>query len=166
MTIIFSAIIRECFPKSILLGSVENPVKITEKCDPVNVESDGSIAACICTTDFCNNVEDHQIELSVNDDTLTDLEDHHEQVIDEIDINVDNVETTTVVVSTSTSTAAPKFSRIICHQCGSLFSNKNSDCEVFDENDKSQQGFCDPGEACLWYSWQKTKEQNKIRDSI
>ena len=140
-------------------------MKITESCDPVNVESDGSIAACICTEDFCNDV-DHQIELD-HDDTPTTLNDDQEQVIDEIDINVDNsIETTTVVVSTSTSTAAPKFSRIICHQCGSLFSNKNSDCEVFDENDKGQQGFCDPGEACLWYSWQKTKEQNKIRDSF
>ena len=55
-------------------------MKITEKCDPVNVESDGSIAACICTTDFCNEVVDHQIELD-NGDTPTTLDHHHEQAL-------------------------------------------------------------------------------------
>jgi hypothetical protein len=35
-----SAVIRECFPTSILLGSIEAPVEPTEQCSPVPVESD------------------------------------------------------------------------------------------------------------------------------
>ena len=35
-----SAVIRECFPTSILLGSVESPVEPTPFCAPKPVESD------------------------------------------------------------------------------------------------------------------------------
>ena len=144
---IVSAIIRECFPESILLGSVEKPLKITEQCNPVNIESDGSIAACICTNDYCNDAD---FTLAPVPDEDNDKNEHNDdEVIDEIDITPNEPETTSVV-STSTSTAAPRFNKIICHQCGSLFSNKNSNCDVFDDTDKSQQGFCEPGEACLW----------------
>ena len=45
-----------------------------------------------------------------------------------------------------------------CHQCGRLFSRDgNSGCTEFDEYDSSQQGYCKEGEACLWYSWQKSR---------
>merc|ERR1719320_1805672 len=45
-----------------------------------------------------------------------------------------------------------------CHQCGRLFSRDgNSACTEFDEYDDSQQGYCKEGEACLWYSWQKSR---------
>ena len=42
---------------------------------------------------------------------------------------------------------------MICHQCGSLFSDTNPECSEFDEADPRQQGECGPGEACLFYSW-------------
>jgi len=49
-------------------------------------------------------------------------------------------------------------SRVKCHQCGRLFSRDgNSACTEFDEYDSSQQGYCKEGEACLWYSWQKSR---------
>ena len=45
-----------------------------------------------------------------------------------------------------------------CHQCGSLFSNEgNPSCERFDRNDPSQAGECAAGEACLWYSWERSR---------
>ena len=69
-----TAVIRECFPTSVLLGSIERPVEpqvtmvitmmlvimtnhgsncnVQATCSPVSVESD-TIKACICTTDFC-----------------------------------------------------------------------------------------------------------------
>ena len=53
MLILFLAVIRECFPTSILLGSIENPVDPTPVCSPEPVESD-TILACICTSDLCN----------------------------------------------------------------------------------------------------------------
>ena len=93
--------IRECFPESILLGSVENPLKITEDCQPINIEADGSIAACICTTDLCNDADHH---LDDDDDDENDFEEK-EEVIDEIDITP-NI-TTTELISTSTSTGTP-----------------------------------------------------------
>ena len=30
-------------------------------------------------------------------------------------------------------------------------------CFQLDENDPSQQHLCEAGEACLWYSWQKSE---------
>ena len=62
--------------------------------------------------------------------------------------------------STSTPTRSnPK--RVLCHQCGSLFSGSkgNADCEIFDNIEPSQRKYCDPGEACLWYSWQKSANE-------
>ena len=49
--------IRECYPESVLLGSVDHPVEISQTCSPVTVETDGTIAACICREDFCNGIE-------------------------------------------------------------------------------------------------------------
>ena len=125
-------------------------MEVREDCDPVNVERDGTIAACICTTDFCNGI-DYTLAPNTSARNISSVP---EEVLDEIDITVKEIEETSTI---STSTVKAPFSQVICHQCGSLFSNQNSDCEVFDENDPSQEGFCQPGEACLWYSWQKTK---------
>ena len=156
-----TSIIRECFSKSILLGSQAAPVEISESCEPRSVDSGGSIWACICTEDLCNDLQNYQLSApdKDSDTALSDPPQNHEEVIDEA-VKIES-ETTTAAVAISTSTAKPKFNKIICHQCGSLFSGKNSDCSVFDKNNKTQQGFCEPGEACLWYSWQKTKEYHK-----
>ena len=52
-----------------------------------------------------------------------------------------------------------------CHTCGSLFSGGNPNCEEFDASDPTQQDFCKVGEACLWYSWQKSDtETSQIRE--
>ena len=117
--------VRECFPESVLLGSVDHPVEITETCNPVSIESDGSIKACICRQDFCNGLDE-----SLSPPGLVTRPDS-QQVLAEIDI--ESPEDGVVV-----STEAPESSRLMCHQCGSLFSNKNSDCQIFDETDKTQ----------------------------
>lgn len=149
-----TSIIRECFSKSILLGSQAAPVEIGESCEPRSVDSGGSIWACICTEDLCNDPLDYQLGAPDKD---SDPPHNHEEVIDK-EVKIESETNTTTA---SISTTKPKFNKIICHQCGSLFSGKNSDCSVFDKNNKTQQGFCEPGEACLWYSWQKTKEYHK-----
>ncbi len=54
----------------------------------------------------------------------------------------------------------------MCHQCGSLFSGDagNPACLRFDPSDQAQKGRCKPGEACLWYAWQKSDtEVSEIR---
>lgn len=76
---------------------------------------------------------------------------YQEEVVDEIAITGhDDLEEETTTEAGSR--------RVICHQCGSLFSDTNPECSEFDEADPRQQGVCGPGEACLWYSWQKTEE--------
>ena len=153
-----TAIIRECFSRSILLGSQEDPVQITESCEPRSVDSEGSIWACICTSDLCNGLSDYQLTPPDTDDSDTALWDppqNQKEVVDKA------VKIGTTTATAFVSTAKPKFNKIICHQCGSLFSGKNSDCSVFDPNNRTQEGFCEAGEACLWYSWQKTKECHK-----
>ena len=153
-----TSIIRECFSKSILLGSQAAPVEIIESCEPRSVDSGGSIWACICTEDLCNDPLDYQLSApdKDSDTALGDPPQNHEEVIDK-EVKIESETNTTTAISTT----KPKFNKIICHQCGSLFSGKNSDCSVFNKNNKTQQGFCEPGEACLWYSWQKTKEYHK-----
>ena len=51
---------------------------------------------------------------------------------------------------------------VLCHTCGSLFSGGNPDCEVFDAGDPTQENFCKKGEACLWYSWQKSDTETSV----
>ena len=41
---------------------------------------------------------------------------------------------------------------VLCHQCGTLFSNGNRDCDEFNPSEPSQQDYCKRGEACLWYA--------------
>ena len=53
-----AAELRECFPTSVLLGDIRNPLKKTEACDMKDISERGSnsnIFACLCTTNFCNS---------------------------------------------------------------------------------------------------------------
>jgi hypothetical protein len=43
-----------------------------------------------------------------------------------------------------------------CYICGSLFSTDAPDCPEFNKSDPKQQKVCEIGEACLYYSWQKS----------
>ena len=55
---IFAAELRECFPTSVLLGDIRNPLKKTEACEMRDISERGSnsnIFACLCTTNFCNS---------------------------------------------------------------------------------------------------------------
>lgn len=55
--------------------------------------------------------------------------------------------------------------RVLCHQCGSFFSANGDDCEQFDRYSEDQRNYCDPGQACLYYSWQKSStETSAIRE--
>ena len=137
--------IRECYPESVLLGSVDRPVEISQTCSPASLETDGTIAACICREDFCNGIVE---ELSGPGGA--NLSSHRtlaasEPVLDEIDIAIND---------SPVVTSGPG---LICAECGSLFSGKNSDCQIFDETNQTQQAVCQPDQACLYYSWQKSK---------
>ena len=70
------------------------------------------------------------------------------KVLQEIIINLSDVEEESVIEEYEVEQVIEtKFSKVICHQCGSLFSNTNSDCKTFDPNDPRQEGFCDEGQV-------------------
>ena len=52
----FSAVLRECFPTSVLLGPIDNPLTAELDCNLRDISEPGSsnIKACLCTTPFCN----------------------------------------------------------------------------------------------------------------
>ena len=52
--------------------------------------------------------------------------------------------------------------RVQCFTCGSLFNTDAPDCFAFNVNDKAQMKTCDAGEACLWYSYQKSDEETAV----
>ena len=63
---IIPATLRECFPTRVLLGSISDPLVPLPDCGQKDITDDrsGSIFACLCDTDFCNdgqNVLDSQI---------------------------------------------------------------------------------------------------------
>jgi hypothetical protein len=55
-----AAILRECFSTSVLLGSISDPLVPSSHCDKRDItdNGDGSILACLCDTDYCNDQED------------------------------------------------------------------------------------------------------------
>ena len=135
--------IRECYPESVLLGSVDHPVEITRTCNPVTVETEGTIMACICREDFCNGIEQELTNHTAHQAGLA----GSEEVLDEIEI----------AINESPGVRTEPGPGLICAECGSLFSGENPDCEMFDETNQTQQAVCQPGQACLYYSWQKSK---------
>ena len=147
-----TSVIRECFPTSILLGSIESPVEAASSCVASSLESD-SISACICTTPLCNGVggDDIRREVASAGPSVTSPAPRVRTT------------TTTATTTTTTTTAAPGVPRVAgrvrCHQCGSLFSgsSSNPDCDQFDPADPRQASSCAAGEVCLWYSWQKAR---------
>lgn len=58
-----TAVLRECFPKSVVLGPIDNPLRPTPDCNLRDVsEPDAGISgsACLCETSFCNNKQELQ----------------------------------------------------------------------------------------------------------
>jgi len=53
------ATLRECFPTRVLLGSITDPLTPSRTCSQRDITDDrsGSIYACLCNTDFCNDDE-------------------------------------------------------------------------------------------------------------
>jgi hypothetical protein len=52
-----TATLRECFPTSVLLGSIQDPLLVSSHCSQRDITDDGSgtILACLCNRDHCND---------------------------------------------------------------------------------------------------------------
>ena len=47
---------RECFSKSVLLGTLDNPLRAAPTCDLADIsEGDQKVFACLCETNLCNS---------------------------------------------------------------------------------------------------------------
>ena len=168
-------VIRECFSTNILLGSIQNPINPQNQCVPAPVE-DANIMACVCTDDLCNGLDG-----AANVDRST----PKPAFVFPSTSRPPRISTTTqrptrptrAPTTRRTTTRRPTKQTavirprdpnkgVLCHQCGSLFSSDgNRDCEVFDHNAPSQQKYCKPSEACLWYTWEKSDtETSTIRE--
>ncbi len=58
-----TAVLRECFPVSVVLGPIDRPLRPSTDCNLQDVsEPDAGISgsACLCTTSFCNAKEELQ----------------------------------------------------------------------------------------------------------
>ena len=59
-----TAVLRECFPKSVVLGPLDRPLRPSKSCDLNDVsEPEAGITdatACLCETSFCNNRQELQ----------------------------------------------------------------------------------------------------------
>ena len=137
--------VRECFqPDSLLLGSAEDPILPSASCDPVTI--DEITFACTCTTDLCNGQTGVETT-SISPKTAT--------TTTRQPSTSTRLTTTTTIQATTTQKPVIRSnpSRVKCHQCGNLFSNKEApDCDTFDAA-TSVGDYCGEGEACLWYSW-------------
>ena len=106
------AVIRECFPTSVLLGTIEQPVLPQPSCSPMAVET-GDIQACICTTDLCSGLagqEDSAALATELEGVTADRPGQEEELAREVEAVF----------------GGPQMAggRVKCHQCGSLFSTQ------------------------------------------
>ena len=58
-----TATLRECFPTRVLLGTIRDPLAALPDCSQRDITDDGSgsISACLCNTDFCNDQNGVQV---------------------------------------------------------------------------------------------------------
>ena len=49
--------------------------------------------------------------------------------------------------------------RLKCFSCGSLFNRDSPDCAEFDPNNEEQVMTCNEGEACMLYTWKKSRTE-------
>ena len=142
LTMIFiTAVIRECFSTSILLGSLDNPVLPSSSCSPEPVESD-VITACLCTSDMCNDLSSDSEPRGIIPETrVTTLpprvtQDSRRERTFSPSRNPFNQFTTESFRSVTSPTSSPAVisvpsrntnRRILCYKCGSLFSRDGND---------------------------------------
>jgi hypothetical protein len=64
---------RECFSTTFQLGQPSSPIRVTKNCDLQRTQGDpaSSIRACICTSNFCNDVNPDRNSKAVSKPTTS-----------------------------------------------------------------------------------------------
>ena len=163
--------VRECFSKTVLLGTLDKPLKPKEMCEPRDISEEGQqVFACLCETDYCNPyrspdeprpslpllplIEEQDPSLVEVNKTLIgrgEQEDVSRMQSSAKIITNTNRDT----VTTERQLAAARKSPLRCHVCGDLFS-PDTKCEEFSVTRVDQVEECEAGEVCLLYMWHKS----------
>ena len=156
---------RECFSKSVLLGTLDNPLRAAPACDLRDIsEGDQKVFACLCETNLCNSFRSPG-------EPRPDLS---EKTIEKPNIlrgllDADRVSSSTARAPVSatikdnlqpgnSSAPLPEPARSLrCYKCGDLF-NPDTKCRTEDIQTET----CQQGEACLLYRWQKSPQETAM----
>ena len=105
------------------------------------MQGPGPVKYCMCSTPLCNDVEYDP----TNDNKLS------MRAVDFI-FPFDNS-------SRVARARTGKQRRLQCYTCGSLFNRDSPACDAFDPNNPGQITTCNEGEACMLYTWRKSRTE-------
>ena len=160
--------VRECFSKSVLLGTLDNPLRAAPTCDLRDIsEGDQQVFACLCETNLCNSFRSPgEPRPDLSEKTL-----EKPNILRGL-LDADRVISTTararapvsatikanLQVENFTTAPLPEPARSLrCYKCGDLF-NPDTKCRT----DDIQTETCQQGEACLLYRWQKSPQETAM----
>ena len=138
---LISAPIRGCFPVKAILPNFGTDLMLSS---PVcEMQYSGKVSACICTTPGCNG------DTSLG--TLPRIASRQQR----------NFE---FPFSNSSLARQPRRRtgrqrRLQCWSCGSLFNRDKDRCDKFTKDREEQEMSCGEGEACMLYTWIKSKSE-------
>ena len=144
--------------KSILLGSIDSPLKVKPFCEPKDISenAESTILACLCESDLCNANSGETLD-NWGQEPQSVQQQKREQNYKE------KQETTPSYMTEANHPAArptqPDQPGLQCYSCGSLLDPSAATCDQFDRSDSRQAQTCSEGEACLLYTWSQAQGQ-------
>ena len=159
--------VRECFSKSVLLGTLDNPLRPKETCEPSDISEEGQkVFACLCENDYCNSYRSPDEPRPSLPPLLLSKEDPRPAEVNKTLMGRGEQEDvsriqgsakilTNTVTTTERQVTAARKSPLRCHSCGNLF-NPEDKCEEFSVTREEQEEECEAGEVCLLYMWHKS----------
>jgi hypothetical protein len=144
-----SAPIRGCFPINSSLSFFGSaPLLSSPVC---KVQEAGPVSACMCTTTGCNEEgilfgKSNQLPRKPRDAESREPKNF-------------------IFPFANSSTVAKPLARggrqagLKCFSCGSLFNRDSPQCGQFDPDNEQQVMTCNEGEACMLYTWKKSKTE-------
>ena len=162
--------VRECFSKSVLLGTLDNPLRPKETCEPSDISEEGQkVFACLCENDYCNSYRSPDeprpsvpsLMLPKEDPGLVEINKTligrgEQEDVSRMQSSAKIITNTNRdTVTTERQLTAARKSPLRCHVCGDLFS-PDTKCEEFSVTRADQVEECEAGEVCLLYMWQKS----------
>ena len=178
---------RECFSKSVVLGTANNPLVAKPYCEPTDISENSisRVTACLCETDFCNAYRSdgektrprasQQSSVSQSNRRQQEKESkaHRNRESESPSRNSKNREPNTPrnreIEETPRSPKKPSKpttkqeyhpdkAGLQCFSCGSLL-NPDAKCDEFSPTNISMTQTCLKGESCLMYTWKKSSSE-------